>query len=280
MELTKDLESDYSTLLEVSIEVLQRLADVPIGEDHRLMIYAEGIGHKILEHVISAKQISGGYQLIWRQSYSDQRIDFASIAVLTRAAFEAYLTFNFLFVSPSSKDESLFRCKCWDLAGYIERSKFPAKKEEHIKLQEAEAIEIEKLQKEIGSLPLFSHTLSPKQQTKVLQGEWRMFKDWKDLAIAAGFTEKYFKAEYSYLCGYAHSGRLSVLQIKSSKQFTKQLEYAQGFVVVLITLLAKFCYDYVQVMPTLKEVESEIRNYELVLYWKSVAESLGGQVPL
>jgi hypothetical protein len=263
------LEKDFNDLIEITINVGNSLAGKPNAT--KSAIYAEGLGQKVISHVLSAKYLYGGSVLKIRGSMSKPFIDFASIFVLTRAAIETYLTFNYLFISPKSPVEHEFRLLCWDLSGCLERAKIEAKDEEHIQKKNEEAKSIIELTEIIKNHEYYK-ALSEYMQGRSLRGDWRLKKDWSDLALESGFKKDFFEEQYKFLCGYAHSNKLSIVQIQQTKGIDNQRLQARGFIPLLKMVLAKYLYDYVNFTPMLKEaINLSEPKYSSVILWRDVA---------
>ena len=94
----------------------------------------------------------------------------------------------------------------------------------------------------------------------------------------AGFEENYFKDFYSYLCSYAHTGRLSSLQTMQITEYKQQKDNAENFLIHSLIILSKYIYDYVNLIPQLKSAfESHIKGKHTVLKWKEIGEQLKKQ---
>ena len=150
--------------------------------------------------------------------------DSASINVVSRAAFETLLIFYHIFINPISVEERDFRYISWVLSGLIERQNFPIQSQKGKKQIEHEKEIIDAFIERLKANRHFE-ALSPKQQRAIIEkGNWR-FSSWSDLSVEAGLDETHGTSFYKYLCGYAHSGNLSALQIRDarSKHIQKEL---------------------------------------------------------
>lgn len=174
------------------------------------------------------------------------------MAVLTRAAFETYLTLNYIFIQPQTKIEKDFRFKCWDMAGYIERGKYPATREEHEKLKTSEKNAKNKIVEELKDNTIFQE-LNHQQRKNVLKGKWRIDNGWVSLAEQASLGKHMFQHFYSYLCSYSHSGRLSIIQIEQIKDFEKEKNFSNVFLNINLIILSRLIIDYIKLFPICKE---------------------------
>jgi hypothetical protein len=110
---------DFDQLIRSFINIGNRMEHEEMTKSNESFYNAEGLGKKILHHIITSRFLINGYQL--NEFYP--QVDFASIAVFTRAALETYLTFNYLFVAPKNVDEKEFKLQAWYLGG-LDRIKF------------------------------------------------------------------------------------------------------------------------------------------------------------
>jgi hypothetical protein len=102
---------------------------------------------------------------------------------------------------------------------------------------------------------------------------------WFELAKRAGFNEGYFRKQYMFLSSYSHSNRLSVIQIQQVKTLAEQTEMANAFVGIAMVLLAKYSYDYVQIIPPLKnKVDLASDKYRIIRIYKNIGELLSNDL--
>lgn len=266
------LEQEFTKIVGLAIDIGNSLAGKQNTNDNKNLIYAEGLGKKIIGHTLSAKLLINGYQLHTTEYKTAPHVDFASIFVLTRAALETYLTLNHIFIAPNSNEEHQFKFLCWDYAGYRERSKFVAKEEEHIIMKEEERIAMEKLKKEIES-HTYLKNLTEWQKEAALKGDWKLKCIWLDLAKRACINEVYFTQMYKYLCGHAHTSRLSIWQVQQIKGYSAQKMQARAAIPMLMNVLSKYIYDYVSLIPELRNtINFNTTKYSSILFWKESME--------
>lgn len=266
-----DYETDFDLLIDASIKIGNMMQDEKVESTIVDMHLAEGLGKKIIDHIISTRFLIKGYQLSLASTTYMPKIDIASIAVQTRAAMETYLTLNHVFVAKGCNDIRELRFLSWDLAGYIERSKFIAKESSHIELKQDEKIKALQITEYLKSLESFKK-LNSKHRKNILNGNWRGGASWHDLAIEAGFNSNFFSHQYKYLCSYAHSGRLSIIQIQQNETLEKQREMARSFISTLMMILAKNMVDYIRIFPSLDRVKNKKEMYSIIYFWNKLAE--------
>ncbi|MDX6746370.1 DUF5677 domain-containing protein [Polaribacter sp. PL03] len=239
--------------------------------------YSESIARKTFLHICSAYSLTQGTNIQLKNNSEIKIVDSSSVAILVRASIESYLTFNHIFISSTTESESKYRFDCWDLAGFIERQDFQATEERSILRKKEEAKIIEEKLILIRKSPHFIET-PPKQKKQIEKGNWKINFKWNRLAVNAGFEENYFKDFYSYLCSYAHTGRLSSLQTMQATEYKQQKDNAENFLIHSLIILAKYIYDYVHLIPELKQTfEKNILGKNTVLKWKEIGEQLKKQ---
>jgi hypothetical protein len=85
----------------------------------------------------------------------------------------------------------------------------------------------------------------PKEIQKLAKaGKWKLGKQWGDLAVEAKFHRKYFDGVYCYLCDYAHSGGLSLLQINATDTAELQREHVENMLGVCLIVMSHFIFAY------------------------------------
>jgi uncharacterized protein DUF5677 len=204
------------------------------------------------------------------------QVDFSSMAILTRAALETYLTLNYLFVAPEDQDEREFKLNSWYLGG-LDRIKYKPAFADNLQKWQEEMLQAEELKKKIQASSYFKG-LKPNRQKDVLGGDWKL-GGWFELAKRAGFNEGYFRKQYMFLSSYSHSNRLSVIQIQQTKKLAEQTSMASAFISILMVLLAKYSYDYVQIIPPLKnKVNLDSDKYQIIRIYKNIGERLSNEL--
>lgn len=265
---------ELDDILHIVIEIGNKLSGQPYIHKDKNFIYAEGLGKKLIGHSLSARHLYSGFQAKIKSNIFAPQIDFSSILILTRAAVESYLTFHYLFVSPRNETERDFRFLCWDLSGYLDRENAEATQKEFIERKEAEKKRIQELKKQIREHD-YLKTHGEKIKELALDGQWRLKSSWSKIAVKSGFKKTFFDKQYKFLCGYAHSGRLSVLQIQQTKNNTDEKQMADASLGILKMVLAKYIFDYVNLIPELKStINFETPDYYKVIVYNKVATTL------
>lgn len=268
-----DYLTDLDILINYYIEVGNSISGKKTNGQEGIK-YAESIAKKTFNHICTSYSISKGLKIDLKDGSHIKFIDYSSIAVLIRSALESYLTFNHIFIAPKTENEKLYRFHCWDLAGYIERQDFQALSDESKKRKKQEQILIKKKLEIIKKFEYYK-LLSIKQKKQIDNGNWKFNVGWIDLAENAGFEKGYFRDIYSYLCSYAHTGRLSALQIMQSKEQNEQKDFGSTFLSYSLVILSKYLFDYVKLIPELKPAyEKDKQGKWTVELWKNIGERL------
>jgi hypothetical protein len=273
LEFDDNHEIDFQLLIKAALEIGNSLDGRKILTGNPNIYFAEGIGQKIISHAISAHYLSHGYQVATEKHLYVGQIDFSSVSILVRAAFESYLTFNYVFVSAKNDDELAFRFRCWNLGGFVDRADFIPTEEKHVKLKEYEKSQINLIKSELLNSEIFKN-LKSQEKKAALNGRWRLSNSWSDLAVSAGFNQKFFDDQYGFLCSHAHSSRLSIIQIQQTKDLESQNEMTKASIGILMVVVAKYLYDYINLIPELHHFKDDKEKYHIIAVWKAIGEGL------
>jgi len=267
-----NIEKEYQTLLRHFIRVTGALKGEQLTEER--MIFAEGISMKLFGHISSLYLLYQGTKIkLSENSYGDF-IDHGSINVLTRAAFETSLTFHFIFCDTNDVEEQRFRFLCWDLAGFLERQELKTISDEGRVLKTQETKMLEEVKSKIVAHPSFNK-YTKKQQVRILEGNWRLWHSWTDIAVKAGYSKDYFESIYSYLCGYAHTSRLSVLQIQQAISRDVQKQLAGVCLDYGLIIISNFLFGYATLFPKAKEsFESDQTAFNIAETWRQIGQQI------
>ena len=246
------LNTDYNTLLRLFCQ----LVDSQIGKrpepGQTWLKDAEVLAVKLYHHLFSMRTLANG-EITGDPITSRIRfIDHASVKVVTRAAFETYLVFFYIY---GNSDPKLceFRHKTWSLGGLMDRQKFHVYTEDGHKVLAREANNIKEIRVDIKASPEFQN-FTPKQRKELLKGNWRIGNSWTDIGVNAGFNKKYFDNIYGYLCGYSHSSYLSILQVDQALTIDEQWTLTLPFLEVGAVLMAHFAFSYSNLFSDAKAV--------------------------
>lgn len=269
-----EVHSHCLRLLRALMETCGAMKGTPSGPDGR-MLHAEGMAQKLLNHVCSALHLWSGTTV---PELDCSLIDPASFNVVCRAALETCLAFHYVFVFPKSESEKEFRHLVWVRAGLVSRQGYACEEDENVRKREEEMDVIHKIEARLQSNAFFA-SLPDKRKRSLIAGSlndrcrWRD-PGWKDIALKAGFSSRVAAEMYSFLCGYAHSDYLSVLQIHQARTLDDQRLLCQGILTLLLYAMAFFIEAYTVLFPKARQA---IRTEDacLVRLYKEIGSTLG-----
>lgn len=232
-------EREYLTLLQILIDVAEANKGIAANGDNRVLD-AEGLLQKFVYHVSSAFYL---YRKTFIPDIKADFVDPASVNVLGRTALETLYIFHYVFNSPFSESDKDFRYFSWVYSGLVERQKFTARSPKGKKKLEDERKIIQSLREKIENNPFFKQLL-PKQQRNLLEkGKWRP-RSWTEIGRSLGLDNSHANEFYSYLCGYAHAGNISVLQVRQAINADDQKNLCAATMGVLKIAMAYMIKSY------------------------------------
>lgn len=209
------------------------------------LLDAEGLAVKCLFHGSSCVRLHSGTAL---PGFDATVLDIASMNVVARATIESFLTFHYVFASPQDSATRELRHLAWVLSDLLERQDFRATEPANRQQLADEREQIETLRIRIGGNPVFQK-MTPKQKRRLLEdGEWR-WQSWSGIARDAGMSELHADQAYRYLCSFAHSGSLSVLQVRQAKSAVDQKRLADGTLRLVNVAVAFMTKAYSSLFP-------------------------------
>ncbi len=265
-------EKNLVELLDIFINIVEANKNIPSKNDDRI-IDAESLALKFFGHILSTLYIYRGINLTGLQVPISNYLHPFSVHVLTRVAVETYLVFYYIYIEPKSDIEKDFRYITWKLAGLIERQKYPISSEKNMEICENDKILINKYKKQIEKNK-FIESFKLKQRKNIIEkGNWRL-KSWGDIALSAGLSETNAKTYYSFLCEHAHSGNISITQVRQALGNSVRKQLMEGSIGHILICLANFIENYCDLFPLSNLFYSE--NYEipnLVSKWIDIGAS-------
>jgi len=268
-EATRRLREDCPKLL----NLLGRVLDANKGTATDREWYTEGLANKFFDHAFFALYLSQGPNTLNFPSRAVKLSGVASIDVLTRAAFEAFLTFHYVFYTPKIVEDQNYRYWAYRLAGFMERQDIPGYTDEHKQKLLDEKKAIEDFRNKLNSNPIFKR-LPQKQKNKVSKGNWKL-SSWSDIAKEAKLSRMLASDMYSHLCGYAHSSSLSVLQIKQAYEKHEEELLIESSKIVVSIVAANMIHEYCELFKRSKDVlNQDQEGMKLVDLWVKVGRGL------
>jgi len=238
------IEFECEKLLKALIIAGEAAKNIQTGKDSRILD-AEGLFVKFIEHVCSTFYLFRGTKI---QEFTIDFIDNGSINVLGRSAIETFLVFHYVFVEPTTEAEKDFRYWSWVLGGLMDRQKYPTKFQHTKEKKIREKTIIADIKQKLRDNSVFK-TLSDEVKKGIIkEGKWRL-KSWSKIALSAGLSKIHAKHFYNYLCGYAHSGSLSILQIRQAYSLDIQKKLAETTCKVILIAIAFMIKSYGFIFP-------------------------------
>jgi len=256
---------DYMKLLDLLGRVLgaDNLSSF-LGDDNERILIARGLTNKLLEHAVTALYLSRGTKQSL-PSFEFNFFDSASIDVLTRAVFEAFLTFHYVFYEPKTKEERDYRYWCYKAAGIAERQNARVSTEEHRQKQAAEKKELDEVREKLKLSAMFQG-LTSKQKRQILKGKWRL-KPWRELAVDAGLSETLASDTYRHLSGRVHSSSLSVVQTIGDHVDREDKQVISSSIGIINVVIANMIKEYCGLFPKAQEVLSRNSTGSGIVNW-------------
>ena len=228
--------------------------------------YAEGLANKFFDHAFFALYLSQSPNTLDFPSRVVKLSGVASIDVLTRAAFEAFLTFHYVFYTPKIVEDQNYRYWAYRLAGHMERQSMPEYTDRHKQKLLDDKKAIENFRNKLNSNPIFER-LPQTQKNRVLKGNWKL-SSWGDIAKEAKLSGMLASDMYSHLCGYAHSSSLSVLQIKQAYKKHEEELLIEPSIIVVSIVTANMILEYCELFKWSKDVlNQDQEGMKLVDLW-------------
>lgn len=240
------------------------------GERERLW-YANILTNKFIAHALTIFHLLNDTNVLVPplSSFPPIRIiniASASIDVLTRASFEAFLVFHHVFITPTTTDEKNFRYWSYKAAGIMDWQKETESISEHEQEKAAENGALDELRTRLKSNAVFQSLAGKEDKKKILRGEWRL-KQWHDIAIDAGFG-KMLASQYRYLSGSAHSSNLSNLRMEQALENKEPKILIEPLINTMNILIANMIREYCALFPRSQDILSkDLEGKNLVEQW-------------
>jgi hypothetical protein len=237
------------------LTLCERLIDSPAGDPvvpgTDWLPDAQHLALKFVKHLIAVRMLTGGSATSGANE-GPQFVDHSSVNLLARAAIETYLTFAYIFCVTEDAVRQI-RYKIWVMGGLMDRQRFePTTDAGKAKIQ-SEGSKIQELRTDIEASPLFL-ALPPEERKAVQKGKWRGTKSWKRVAVEVGYSEAYFDRAYSYLCSYAHSSYLSVLQMGQALDQQTQRMLMNTILDAASLTMARFVPQYIRLFRRAEDI--------------------------
>lgn len=230
-----DYENHCQRLTQILFDVLDIYKNRHLEKKE---LYAHNLTHTFLNHVYAVLALIKHERETNKPYLSVEISMLPSIQVLVRTSFEAYLTFYHIFIDPQTTEEKEFRYLRYVYNGYFERSGIGLLND----IVERDRGIANRLKRKLKANNVF-RTLRVREQNKILNGDWKL-GTWTNIGVEAGFSRQISAIFYKYLCGYAHSGSLSVRQSSQVLSMGQQFSSIDSLVVLLNICIAKMIEAY------------------------------------
>jgi len=199
--------------------------------------------------------------------------DLASLNIIARAIIENFLVFYYVFIEPKNSEEENFRYMLYCLSGLIERQNYPIESPQGKVILKNEKKVIDSLIAKLEKNNYFNE-LKKDEKKKILKwGTWR-FKSWSEIALSAGLNESNSRAFYKFLCGYAHSGSLSLQQIHQTISKEEKVKLFDATLSLLKIAISNMIISYCNYFPKALEYYLEtVESKQLVKLWIDVGRT-------
>ncbi|MHB1455886.1 MAG: hypothetical protein ACYC0V_03120 [Armatimonadota bacterium] len=271
MEIKIDLD-EYISLLGLTYTVAHALKGKQ-SEDNK-WFDCQKLTLKIISHsaTIYYLRMNGTQILIPSHELSWHFHDFASTAVVTRAAFESYLKLYEVFFEPKTEDEFEFVHTLWQLSGFIIRENWVPNNEELGPEFVNAQIEINDLKNRIRKTNKFK-SFTDNQKKEILKG--RSFRRRDEIAKAAGFGGMHFNKVYDYYSSFTHGDGLSGAQIMTAEDANTQLDFMDGQMLLILTVLSKIIINYTNTFEESRSIsDNNPELYFRAQIWDKAAENM------
>jgi hypothetical protein len=220
--MNKEEENSFITLLQGMLEVGESAKGITVGNDDRILD-AEGLFFKFFSHCCTAFYLRRKTIIGEIKNINVNFLDVPSILIITRAAIESYIVFNYVYLQPTNSDEANFRYWAWEYTGTFQRQRIMAVLPESKEKLKHEKKVLDKIRDALSETGTFKSLTTKQQNNLVNGGNWTIpvstgdqnyYPSWSKLAKLAGLNDKMAFEYYGFLSEYAHSTSWSIMQLR------------------------------------------------------------------
>lgn len=273
-----DNRAEFSELRQIFGSLIEQQSGQPLAPEEAWKNHAQVLLIKVFRHLESIETLFEGVHTAIGEKTYPRYVDHASIAVLARSAFEAYMMFHFIFRA-GSEELSRLRCQVWEFVGLKGRQAMHGTVVARARWRhviDADKKRIQQLEHAIRSDRIFAQY--PKSiQDKVLKKlDAKMGFIWMDLAEMSGFPRKYARDMYKHFCNYAHADLVSVLQIKDASQAGDHSRLAAAALSFCALLMGQVIDNYAQLFIRVREaLDSDPQTLATIKLWRDMLDEVG-----
>jgi len=204
-------EEEYRSLLKALLVVGEEIKGRPTGDDNKFSA-AEGLLFKVFD--LSCTALNLFKNNVKCYDVADYYHPVSAINIIARAAYEAFLVFNYVYVAAKDTSDEELRYWLWKRNSLLEWRNDAARSSEAAKLVPMVVKEIHDAEDIITKNDIYCGLNTPRQKELLKLNKWK--PTWGEIAKEAGISEMYRQQMYPYLCGYAHSSFRSIIQIQDA----------------------------------------------------------------
>jgi hypothetical protein len=233
-----------------------------------ILLYKHELFTKFTYNVITIENLYKGYIKVYKDE-KKEFIDYSSIIVLIRTAFETFLTYYYIYHDIECSDDISFRFMCWFVDGMNQRQFYKSKRKEHLDKKENESELINSIIVKIKKTNAFNR-LNKEQKNNICINKKFKKPSWKYIAEKVGFDKVWIDELYQFYSTYVHTSSSSILQFKSFRKdgydiIAKLIMHLFSFTAIFINY---YCKDFNIRHDLLAE------NNELIEAWMFFAYNL------
>lgn len=240
------VQDDYLQLLDLVYHVAQSLQ----GREHAdpRMYDCNQLATKLFFHGATIYWLRQGTKAPVPQPDGADFYDFPSVAIITRAILETYLTMFEVFLEDIDDDEREFRHAAWLLYGFVIRENTILQDEVTAGRRAESQRQIDEMRTRIQNTAVFASLTGP-QQGEVLGGN-RLPKEFRARLRRAGFAPQTVRVIHRYLSGFVHSDGLAGAQIIWAVSAEQQIGFIESLMRIVMVVMAKMIREYRRVFPS------------------------------
>lgn len=236
-------EAQFNLLTNLLAETIHGLRNIRLNDPRQAD--CEPLLLKLLQHTLSLRQLHNRPQPLPLISEKITVYDFPTGIVISRAAFETYLTLFDVFFSPETPEEFEFRYLLWRIRGYLALQEYDSMSQFGSDQYQRLMDHLAECRTNLQVTSRFQALTQGQQNTALKKGkdETQPPRDFK----AAGFAEDVAKRIYGFSSSYVHSDGHAAYQIRSAmnhhddqrKMFEMSISFALIFISLAILRLEK-----------------------------------------
>ena len=181
-----------------------------------ILLYKHEIFVKFTYCIMTIEKLYEGYT----EKYENKNIkiiDYSSIIVLIRAAFETFLQYYYIYHDSNNNEEISYRFMCWFIDGMNQRQLYETKKAEHQDKVRSEQALINNIIEKIKETDVYKNLSKEQKNDLITQKRFRR-PSWSSIAEKVGFDKVWMKEIYQFYSTYSHTSSSSILQFKGFRK--------------------------------------------------------------